>query len=75
MLRRNSHRVLTLTAFNDSRVSYFHKSVGGYHGAKLKRYQELIGFHISPELQAVIGALQSGTDLRASTMCWRSRAC
>ncbi|MCB9180018.1 MAG: hypothetical protein H6593_01030 [Flavobacteriales bacterium] len=66
VLRRNSHyRVLTLNnPFNDSRVSYFHKSVGGYHGAKLKRYQELIEFHISPELQAVIGALQSGTDLQ-----------
>lgn len=48
------YRVLNFAtdAFNENNTSYWHKNVGGYHAAKLRRYQELIERHISPEMQA-----------------------
>jgi hypothetical protein len=64
------YRVLKLgNPFNDAGTSYFHKSIGGYHGAKLKRYAELIDFRIDPEYSNVIGSLRAGaTDSSIQSM-------
>jgi hypothetical protein len=55
------YRVLPLqNPFQDARTSYHHKNVGGYHAAKLRRYQEIIENHLMPEMQQMIQGLQGG---------------
>lgn len=60
------YRVLNMASntFNENETSYYHKSVGGYHPAKLRRYAEMIDAYISPEMQKAMKAVaEAGGDM------------
>ena len=56
-----NYRVYKLggNAFQESATSYYHKSIGGYHAAKLKRYQELVDFALNSETQELTQSLNA----------------
>ena len=53
------YRVLNFASntFNENETSYFHKSIGGYHPAKLRHYQEMVDAYIVPEMQKAMQAI------------------
>jgi len=60
------YRVMNLNnPFADARTSYFHKSLGGYHGAKMKRYSELVKYRIEPEMRQLIDGFKTPEQIDA----------
>ena len=60
------YRVLNLASntFNENETSFYHKSIGGYHAAKLRRYQELVERYINPEMQQLFKSVsEAGGDM------------
>lgn len=60
-----SYRVLNLNnPWQETFTSFYHKSIGGYHAAKLLRYQELIDYQLDPEYRAILASLQKAQSLQ-----------
>ena len=65
----SNYRVLNINGtMAETNTSFFHKSLGGYHGAKLKRYQEFVDFHFPSAAQALSTAVNKAKNDKFRTM-------
>jgi hypothetical protein len=65
----SNYRVLNINGtMAETNTSFFHKSLGGYHGAKLKRYQEYVDFHFPPAVQALSTAVNKAKNEKFRTI-------
>ncbi len=62
---KSTHRVLDITVdiFNDAKPSYFHQNIGGYHAAKLSRYQDLVDYHLASDIQKLLQGLNTARTM------------
>ena len=64
-----SYRVLNLqNTFGETQTSFFHRSIGGYHAAKLQRYQQLIDHKLNKEISYIMNCMQSVTTVDSAMM-------
>ena len=71
LMRGTHYRVLNSVKKldEDAETAYFHKTLGGYHGAKMKKYQELIDFELGQEhFQLRQAFLQGGKQMAKSLL-------
>ena len=65
----SNYRVLNINGtMAETNTSFFHKSLGGYHGAKLKRYQEFVDFHFPSAAQALSAAVNKAKNDKFRTL-------
>ena len=65
----SNYRVLNVNGtMAETNTSFFHKSLGGYHGAKLKRYQEFVDFHFPAAVQAFSAAVNTAKNEKFRTL-------